>query len=73
MSEDPKTVVSLVAGKTDAQIAEEMRSALRPHLAGMCAVFDDAASRGFDLRFYIQFDPATGRHFIGDVTIARKL
>lgn len=52
-----KPSLSLVAGKTDAQLASELRQELAPHIEGLCRLIDRARASGLTVSFNIAPDP----------------
>ena len=58
--------------KTDAQIAQELRDEMAPHLAALCKVLDKARANGLRTEFNLMPD-AFGRHNPPYVTITKAL
>lgn len=71
MADGDNKVVGLVPGsRPDAEVAEEIRRAMTEKLDALCAVLDEAKSKGFVVNFGVGQD-YRGRAVIGSLIIAK--
>lgn len=64
--------VALVPGRTDAEIADEIRRELRPALEEVASVFMMARRHGLNVGFAIEWD-SFGRAVIGSINVTKPL
>lgn len=64
--------VALVPGRTDAEIADEIRRELRPALEEIAAVFMMARRHGLNVAFQIEWD-SFGRAVVGGINVTKPL
>lgn len=58
--------------KTDADIAQDLRDEITPHLADMCKILDKARAAGLKVEFQVAQD-SFGRHVVPPVMITKAL
>lgn len=72
MNEKSPNIVNITVGQTDADLAQEIRDEMAPHLAALCKCMDKARSHGMQAGFSLVPD-AFGRHNPPFVIITKAL